>query len=154
MTSAPQQPLSPLDACRVFKLVNFHETGRGSLTAIQSGEAFPIDIRRVFYIFDIPSLAVRGGHAHYKMNEVVVAVSGCFDVVITDGASQRTITLRRPDEALLLPAGVWRSLSGFSSGCVVLSICDTEYDEADYIRDFNHYLTLTKHNESPEIPLP
>lgn len=117
---------------------------RGNLSVITHPDGCPFPIRRVFYIYDIPADAMRGGHAHHVMNELIIAVSGCFDVEVTDGKSTRLFTLRRPNEGLLLPAGFWRSLSGFSSGSVCLTLCDTDFDEADYIRDFNEYLQIKK----------
>lgn len=135
----PKTP-TPIDGCFIMNLEAHGETGRGSLTVAQNSPEFPLKIKRIFYIYDIPAGAVRGGHAHFKMNELVVAVTGCVDVEITDGLKHHTVTLRHPGQALFLPAGIWRSLCRFSAGCVVLSLCDTDYDEADYIRHFDQYI--------------
>lgn len=143
MTTARQQLIADLDDCRIVELERHIHPARGSLTVAQDGPALPLTIRRVFYIYDIPAEAVRGGHAHHLMNELIVAASGCFDVTLTDGRSTRTVTLRRPSQGLYVPAGIWRSLSGFSSGAVCLTLCDTDYEEADYIRDYDRYLSLT-----------
>ncbi len=115
---------------------------RGNLAVVEHGRGCPFDIRRVFYIYDIPTDATRGGHAHKLMNELIIAVTGTFEVVVTDGVTTEVYTLDRPDKGLLLPAGYWRSLRGFSEGTVGLSLCDTDFDEADYIRDFNHFLRI------------
>jgi len=115
---------------------------RGNLTVVEHGRGCPFDIRRVFYLYDIPANATRGGHAHKLMNELIIAVAGTFEVVVTDGVTTDVYTLDRPDKGLLLPAGYWRSLRGFSEGSVGLSLCDTDFDEADYIRDFNHFLRI------------
>lgn len=130
--------------CSLVELEQHPTSGMGLLTVAENGLNMPFDIRRVFYIYDVPSGAVRGGHAHHRMNELIVAVSGCFDVDITDGIGKRTVTLRRPTQGLFLPAGIWRSLNNFSAGCVALTLCDTDYEESDYIRDFTLYLTLTQ----------
>ncbi len=131
-----------VDDARLIQLPSFPTDGFGSLTVAQNSNDFPLTIKRLFYIYDIPAGSVRGGHAHYQMNEVLIAASGCFDVEVSDGYRQRTFTLRNPSTALILPAGLWRSLSNFSSGCVVLTLCDTDYEESDYIRDYSLYLSL------------
>lgn len=130
--------------CRIIELET-HPDPRGSLTVAQNCETLPMTLRRVFYIFDIPHGAERGGHAHFDMNELIIAVSGCFDVQVTDGMESRTFTLLRPNQGLFLPAGIWRSLNNFSSGAVCLTLCDTDFDEADYIREFPRYLSLRRH---------
>ena len=128
--------------CQLLELEHHSASGFGMLTVAANGNELPIEIRRVFYIYEVPAGAVRGGHAHHRMNELIVAVSGCFDVELTDGKTTTTVTLRRPTEGLFIPAGVWRSLSNFSSGCVALTLCDTDYDESDYIRDYNEFIQL------------
>lgn len=133
-----------LTDCRIIELET-HPDPRGSLTVAQNGESLPLKLRRVFYIFDIPHGAERGGHAHFDMNELIIAVSGCFDVQVTDGIDSRTFTLLRPNQGLFLPAGIWRSLDNFSSGAVCLTLCDTDFNEADYIREFPRYLSLRRH---------
>lgn len=143
MSLSDSMDRQPIAGCYTFRLETHPKNGRGTLT-VAGGTDLPIRIKRVFYIYDIPADAVRGGHAHHRMNEIVVAVTGCLDVDITDGNTSHTVTLRHPGEALFLPAGIWRSLRSFSAGCVVLSLCDTDYDESDYIRDFNHYMEFVK----------
>lgn len=138
-------PLSAMITdCRMVELEHHVTCDRGMLTVASNGEHLPLDIRRVFYIYDVPAGAMRGGHAHHRMNELIVAVSGCFDVELADSVATRSVTLRRPTEGLLIPAGIWRSLSSFSSGCVALTLCDTDYDEEDYIREYDDYLKLKK----------
>ncbi|MCM1349027.1 MAG: FdtA/QdtA family cupin domain-containing protein [Firmicutes bacterium] len=133
---------SPLQRCSLVSLPVVTHPGRGSLSIADNAAQLPLNVKRIFYIYDIPAGVERGGHAHHSMNELIVAVTGCVDVEITDGTTEKTITLRHPSQALFLPAGIWRSLCRFSAGCVVLSLCDTDYNEADYIRDFNEYLQL------------
>lgn len=130
-----------VDDCRMIALPS-HVHEMGSLTVAENSDVLPFAIKRLFYIYDIPADSVRGGHAHHKMNEIVVAVSGCLDVELFDGSTSRTITLRHPGMALFIPAGIWRSLCRFSSGCVVLSLCDTGFDEMDYIRRLDDYMKL------------
>ncbi|MDE6099625.1 MAG: FdtA/QdtA family cupin domain-containing protein [Paramuribaculum sp.] len=131
-----------VDDARLISLPSYPTKGFGSLTVAESNADFPLTIKRMFYIYDIPAGSVRGAHAHYKMNEILIAASGCFDVEVTDGYRTRIFTLRNPSTALLLPAGLWRLLNNFSSGCVVLTLCDTDYDESDYIRDYTDYISL------------
>ena len=107
----------------------------GRLTAIE-GDAIPFPVRRVFYITDVPAGASRGGHAQRTMQEVIIAISGSFDVSMYDEHGPHRWQLNRPTVGLHVPANVWRSLSNFSSNSVALVLASTQYDEADYIRDF------------------
>lgn len=116
---------------------------RGNLAVIEK-DTIPFAIKRVYYLFDVPSDASRGGHAHKELIQVLVAVSGSFDVIIDDGNTRQKVTLNKPDKALLIPSRVWREIENFSSGAVCLSIVSDEFDEDDYIRDyeeFKKYLT-------------
>jgi len=115
---------------------------RGNLSVVQGCEHVPFDIRRVFYLYDVPGGASRGGHAHHREQQVLIAVSGSFDVILDDGAERRTFTLNRPFRGLLIPPGVWRVLDNFSSGSVCLTLSSVDYDESDYIRDYDVFLSL------------
>lgn len=112
--------------------------GRGNLSVIEK-DVLPFVIKRVYYLYDVPSSSTRGGHAHKKLQQFLIAASGSFDVVLDNGHQRRTITLNRPDRGLLIPNGVWRELENFSSGAVCLSLVSAEYNEDDYIREYGEY---------------
>ena len=113
--------------------------GRGNLSVIEKN-ILPFEIKRVYYLYDVPSDSSRGGHAHKELQQFLIALSGSFDVVLDNGKSRRTITLNRPNKGLLIPNGIWRELESFSAGSVCLSLVSEEYDEEDYIRDYNSFL--------------
>lgn len=109
---------------------------RGNLSVIE-GDTIPFVSKRVYYLYDVPSGGERGGHAHKEQLELLIAVSGSFDVVLNDGSSEKTITLNKPNIGLLIPIGIWRELENFSSGSVCLVLASDEFDEEDYIRDYD-----------------
>jgi len=117
--------------------------GRGNLSVIEK-DVLPFVIKRVYYLYDVPSSSSRGGHAHKKLQQFLIALSGSFDVVLDNGTQRRNMTLNRPDRGLLIPNGIWRELEHFSSGAVCLSLVSAEYDESDYIRDYDAYLERVK----------
>lgn len=112
---------------------------RGNLSVIE-GNTLPFQIKRVYFLYDVPSGAERGGHAHVDQKEFLIATSGSFDVILNDGFSIEKVTLNKPNQGLLIPEGVWRELQNFCSGAVCLVIASDVYDEADYIRDYNDFL--------------
>jgi dTDP-4-dehydrorhamnose 3,5-epimerase-like enzyme len=111
---------------------------RGNISIVEK-DIIPFDFKRVYYLYDVPSGAVRGGHAHREQLELLVAVSGSFDVVLNDGKDQANIHLNRPNFGLLIRQGVWRELENFSSGSVCLVLASAVFDESDYIRDFEDF---------------
>jgi len=115
------------------------EDYRGNIAVIEKG-TFPFEIRRVYYLFDVPSSARRGGHAHKEQCEMLVALSGSFDVVLNDGRETRTVTLNKPDRGLLIRSNIWRELENFSAGSVCLVLSSGEFDESDYIREFDDFI--------------
>lgn len=136
-----QHPDTTVNDCKIMTLES-HANLRGNLTVAQNAGNIPFNIKRLYYIFDIPSNSERGGHSHYSEECMLVAVSGCFDVVVNDGFETRTFTLRKPNEALFVPPGLWRTLGNFSSGCVALALSSMNYDESDYVRDFDEFIRL------------
>ena len=114
------------------------EGGRGNLSVIEK-EALPFDIARVYYLYDVPSDAYRGGHAHKNLQQFLLPLSGSFDVILKDGKNTRSVTLNKPNKGLLIVPGIWRELENFSSGAVCLVLASAVYDEADYIRDYQYF---------------
>lgn len=114
------------------------EDRRGNLSVIEN-DTIPFDIKRVYYLYDVPSGAERGGHAHKEVQEFLVSLSGSFDVVLDDGEEECIITLNRPNMGLLIKAGIWRELRNFSSGAVCLVLASDIFDEADYIREYDDF---------------
>ncbi len=112
---------------------------RGNISVIEN-EVLPFEIKRVYYLYDIPSDASRGGHAHKQLCQFLIALSGSFDVVLHDGLQKKKITLNKPDRGLLIRPGIWRELENFSSGAVCLVLASNVYKEEDYIRDFDQFL--------------
>lgn len=107
--------------------------------AVVENEVIPFDIKRVYYLYDIPSSSIRGGHSHKKLQQVLIAISGSFDVVLKDGNDIKTVTLNKPDKGLLIKHNIWRELENFSSGAVCLVLASAVYEEDDYIRDFDEF---------------
>lgn len=112
--------------------------GRGNLSVIEK-DVLPYKIKRVYYLYDVPSDSSRGGHAHKELQQFLIALSGSFDVVLDNGINRRTITLNRPNKGLLIPSGVWRELENFSAGTVCLSLVSEVYLEEDYIRQYDDF---------------
>ena len=106
----------------------------------------PFDISRVYYLYDTPSGAERGGHAHYDLEQLIIAVSGSFDVIIDDGFNSERVTLLRPDEGLLISSMIWRELKNFSGGAVCLVLASNLYSESDYIRSYDEFCNTVKKN--------
>ena len=112
---------------------------RGNISVIEN-DILPYEIKRVYYLYDIPSDAHRGGHAHKKLQQCLIALSGSFEVLLHDGCSKKKITLNKPNKGLLLPNGIWRELENFSSGSVCLVLASEVYKESDYIRNFDSFI--------------
>ncbi len=117
------------------------EDPRGNLSVIEKN-VIPYEIKRVYYLYDVPSTAERGGHSHINQQEFLVALSGSFEVIVNDGEKEQSFTLNKPFEGLLIPNGIWRELKNFSSGSVCLVIASDVFEESDYIREFEDYLKL------------
>ena len=132
-----------VDDCRIIELPR-HHGAKGNLTEVENGKIAGFDTERVFFIYDIPGGASRGGHAHKTLRELIVAASGSFDVYVNDGKNERTFHINRPSQAVLLAAGVWEELRNFSSGAVALVMADRHYEPEDYIRDFEEFLDYKK----------
>ena len=117
------------------------EDNRGNLSVIEDN-VIPFEMKRVYYLYDVPSGAERGGHSHKEQKEFLIALSGSFDVILNDGTEIKTITLNKPFEGLLINPGIWRELNNFSSGSVCLVIASAVFDENDYIREFDEFMSF------------
>ena len=124
--------------CKILKIPKI-EDPRGNLSVIEN-DVIPFPIKRVYYLYDVPSAAERGGHSHIEQQEFLIALSGSFDVILNDGKDQKTVTLNKPFEGLLITNGIWRELKNFSSGSVCLVVASDVFKEEDYIRDFEDFL--------------
>ena len=114
------------------------EKGRGKLSVIDKS-IIPFEIKRVYYLYDVPSDAFRGGHAHKNLFQFMIPLSGSFEVSIDDGSNSKKIMLNKPNQGLLIPSGIWREMDNFSAGSVCLVLASEVYDESDYFRDYNSF---------------
>jgi oxalate decarboxylase/phosphoglucose isomerase-like protein (cupin superfamily) len=103
---------------------------------VQNGSDLPFDVRRIYYLYDVPSGSERGGHAHKELYQLIVAASGSFDVILDDSRSKKIVQLNRPDFGLMVVPGIWREIVNFSSGAICLVLASSKYEEMDYIRDY------------------
>lgn len=127
----------------MWKLVNLPKItdARGNLSFIEGGNRHvPFDIKRVYYLYDVPADADRGAHGHKDLQQLIIAISGSFEVVLDNGYVKETFQLRRPWQGLYIPAGTWRDLINFSSGAVSVVLASEYYEEADYFRDYGDFI--------------
>jgi hypothetical protein len=113
---------------------------RGNLTFVEGGSHIPFEIQRVYYLYDVPGGAARGGHAHKKLHQLIIAMSGSFDVVLDDGKKKKSYTLNRSFSGLYVCPMIWRELNNFSSGSVCMVLASNKYDESDYYRDYKTFM--------------
>ena len=130
-----------LQKCKLISLPKI-EDPRGNLSVIENN-VIPFEIKRVYYLYDVPSSAERGGHSHIEQHEFLIALSGSFDVILNDGKVEKTVTLNKPFVGLLISNGIWRELKNFSSGAVCLVIASDVFAEDDYIRAYEDFLKST-----------
>ena len=126
--------------CSIIQLDKHHSDRKGNLSVVENGITLPFDVKRVYYIYDVPGGESRGAHAHKALSQLIVAASGSFCVTLDDGRAKQTFFLNRPYQGLYVKPGIWRDLTDFSSGAVCMVLASEKYCEEDYIRDYNEYL--------------
>ena len=132
-----------VDDCRIIELGK-HHGATGNITVVENGKVIDFDIKRVFYIYDIPGGVTRGAHAHKTLRELIIAATGSFEVRVFDGEREKVFLLNHPSKALYLPCGVWEELRNFSSGSVALVLASTPHMPEDYFRDIDEFLKYRK----------
>ncbi len=130
--------------CTLIEMDKHHSDEKGNITVVENNSTIPFDVKRVYYLYDVPGGGSRGAHAHKELEQLIVAASGSFDVTIDDGNVKRTFTLNRPYQGLLIVPGIWRDLNNFSSGSVCMVLASEKYDEKDYIRDYQDFIDFKK----------
>lgn len=130
--------------CTIIELDKHHSDRKGNITVVENEKDVPFEIRRTYYLYDVPGGESRGAHAHKELSQLIVAASGSFTVTLDDGKVKRSFLLNRPYQGLLVVPGIWRDLVDFSSGSVCLVLASHEYDETDYIRSYDSFLDLKK----------
>ena len=126
--------------CKVIELDKHHSDRKGNLTVVENGKTLPFDVKRAYYLYDVPGGESRGSHAHRELEQLIVAASGSFTVTVDDGKDRLSFFLNRPYQGLYVKAGMWRDLFDFSSGAVALVLASDVYKEEDYIRDYGEFL--------------
>ena len=129
-----------VDSCKKVDINKHFSERKGNLTVVENGKEVPFDVKRIYYLYDIPAGEQRGGHAHKDLHQLIVSVSGSFKVILNDGIEKKEVILNRPYEGLYICPGVWRDLEDFSASSVCLVLASEKYDEADYIRDYKQFI--------------
>lgn len=129
--------------CSVIDVSKIHNDA-GNITVVENDKNIPFDVKRIYYLYDVPSGEHRGGHAHYELEQFIIAASGSFDVVLDDGMNRKRVSLNRPNLALHIVPGLWRELDNFSSGSICMVLASHEYDAKDYIREYEDYINIKK----------
>lgn len=135
----------PLNDCKLINLPKITDS-RGNLTFVEGNNHIPFDIRRVYYLYDVPGGAERGGHAHKGLHQLIIAMSGSFDVILNDGNEKKRIHLNRSYIGLYVCPMIWRELDNFSSGSVCMVLASNIYEESDYYRDYDEYVSALARN--------
>ena len=125
--------------CGIIELDRHHSQRKGDISVVENGKEVPFDVKRIYYLYDVPGGADRGGHAHKELYQLIVAASGAFTVELDDGTNMKAFTLNRPYQGLLVKPGIWRTLTDFSSGSICMVLASEKYDESDYIRSYAEF---------------
>jgi hypothetical protein len=142
--------MNQVDDCRIIELPKITNR-QGNITFVEGNSHIPFDIARVYYLFDVPGGAARGGHAHKALQQLIISVMGAFDVILDDGNNKKTVRIDRAYYGLYIPSMIWRELDNFSSGAICLVLASLPYDETDYYRNYDEYLRGLK-NETSTLP--
>lgn len=134
---------SSINDCKIIDLRKISDP-RGNLTPIEGGQDLPFDIKRIYYLYDVPSGESRGAHAHKELQQLIIAANGSFTITLNDGKNKKAFTLNRPYQGLYVVPGIWRDLDDFSSGAVLLCLASEHYKAEDYIRDYDEFLKYKK----------
>ena len=126
--------------CSIIELSKHHSDRKGNISVVQNGDTIPFDVKRVYYLYDVPGGESRGSHAHRDLEQLIVAASGSFTVTLDDGKVKRTFTLNRPYQGLYVKPGIWRDLDDFSSGAVCMVLASDVYKVDDYIREYHEFV--------------
>jgi hypothetical protein len=129
--------------CTILQLPQVN-TETGNITAVNNQFEIPFETKRVYYLYDVPGGEARGGHGHKELQQLIVAASGSFDLIVDDGNIKRTFSLNRPNMGVYMPAGLWRELDNFSSGSICLVLASMEYSEGDYLREYEKFIKYKK----------
>lgn len=129
-----------VEDCRIIDFDKHHSDRKGNLSVVENGIAIPFDIKRAYYLYDVPGGESRGAHAHKELEQLIIAASGSFNVTLDDGINKKTFFLNRPYQGLWVRPGLWRDLFDFSSGSVCLVLASALYNDHDYIRDYSQFL--------------
>ena len=133
---------SKVSDCQMIDIRRYSDS-RGYLSVVENGIDIPFDIKRIYYLYMVPEVA-RGAHAHKTLQQLLIATSGSVDVIMDDGQEKKTFHLDRPWKGLLIPSGLWRDLENFSGGAVLMCLASEGYDDKDYIRDYEEFLSYKK----------
>lgn len=125
--------------CSILELSKHHHE-KGNITVVENNDTVPFEVKRTYYLYDIPGGESRGGHAHRELQQLIIAAGGSFSVTLDDGRVKRTFVLNRPYQGLLIVPGIWRTLEDFSSGSVCLVLASEKYEESDYIRSYEEFI--------------
>ncbi len=139
-----------IDKCRSIELPRISDP-RGNLTFIEGGNHVPFEIKRVYYLYDVPGGATRAGHGHKNLQQLVVAMSGSFDFVLDDGCNKKRYHLNRSYYGLYIPPMIWRDIDNFSSGSVCMVLASEYFDEADYYRDYEDFLAAVRRQDESRL---
>jgi dTDP-4-dehydrorhamnose 3,5-epimerase-like enzyme len=129
--------------CSIIQLPKIHNRS-GNITIVENDATVPFDVRRIYYLYDVPGGETRGGHGHKELEQLIVAASGSFDLVLDDGKYKKVVTLNRPDYGVYITPGIWRDIINFSSGSICLVLASLEYNPDEYLRDYQEFLEFSK----------
>ena len=130
--------------CKIVELDRHHSQRKGDISVVAVAKEVPFDVKRIYYLYDVPGGADRGGHGHKALSQLIIAASGSFTVTLDDGTNKKTFTLNRPYQGLYIKSGIWRTLTDFSSGSICVVLASEKYDEKDYIRSYDEFVEYRK----------